>query len=599
MRQRLAPTIGVVIGIGLTVCAGAWLGRARLEGFRAAEPASTADPDRDGPLARSSSRSRPDAQRADSAATATTVPSTARSEADPTRAASDHPGSAQNESRPTAGTGHAVPDPAQLSPAELDTAPPEAVRSALERAVAEARTKRPLTIAPALLARAAEQGSVRVIFGTRPGEDAARLSRMLDYSGGRTDPVDDLRVFPLLGSGAARLSTGALLRLIRETPTERIELDGLHRPSLLSSVALIGADVAHEDGQDGDGFAVAVIDTGVDGDHPMLASRLIEEACFSVGGNCPNDASVMLGAGAAAPCGFEACDHGTHVAGIAVGDAAPNPLVGVAPRAQLIAINVFSDVGGEAAAYSSDILAAMQHVLALTSFHEIAAVNLSLGGDAFTSEAACDTASPSMLGAVAQLRGARVATVAAAGNDGFTNAISSPACLSNILAVGSVGDADGPSAFSNSAEFLALLAPGESIVSAAVGGGTRSANGTSMATPHVAGALAAIREALPDATVEELEGALALAGEPILDDRNGITTPRIQVDRTIETLRSASANPDDDESASSSTGGSGGSAGGGGGGGGGCGLIGVEPFLVLPLVRIGLRASRRAAGSPA
>src|SRR5690606_25804093 len=99
----------------------------------------------------------------------------------------------------------------------------------------------------------------------------------------------------------------------------------------LSTIPQIGADVAHANEDDGDGFAVAVIDTGVDGDHPMFGSRLIEEACFSVSGDCPNDANVMLGAGAAAPCSSAQCDHGTHVAGIAVG--ANGALVGVAPHA--------------------------------------------------------------------------------------------------------------------------------------------------------------------------------------------------------------------------------------------------------------------------
>lgn len=470
------------------------------------------------------------------------------------------------------------------TPAELDTAPPELVHAVLMRAIEEARGVRPLVVAPGIVEQAAREGRVRVVFETPAGSDPNDLAQRLE-TGGRSPSVDDLRVFPLLGHGAALLSPGALLNLIVETPTRTIELDGVHRASLLESIPQIGADEAHASAHDGDGFAVAVIDTGVDVDHPMFADRLIEEACFSLDDDCPNGASQMLGDGAAVPCAIAGCDHGTHVAGIAVGDAEIGPLVGVAPHAALIAINVFSDIEGEPGAYTSDILAAMQHVLALSAFHDVAAINLSLGGQAYSSVQSCNQASPSQVNAINQLRNAGIATVAASGNEALTNAISSPACLAHAIRVGSVNGLDDVSSFSNSAEFLTVLAPGESIQSAAVGGGTRNGSGTSMATPHVAGAFAAIREAVPDASVGEIENALVLAGQPILDDRNGITTPRLRLDQTIALLAAADPPPDDDEPSTTGEESS-------GGGGGGCGLVGLEPFLVLALVRRA-RARRR------
>lgn len=480
-----------------------------------------------------------------------------------------------------------VAEPVRLSPAALDTAAPETIRAVLTRAIEDARRVRPLAVSPEIVEAAAREGSVRVVFEAPANVDAAGLAHTLD-SGGRTASVDDLRVFPLLGHGAARLSPGALLNLIVETPTQTIELDGVHRASLLESVPQIGADDAHAATHDGDGFAVAVIDTGVDVDHPMFADRLIEEACFSLDDDCPNGMSQMLGDGAAVPCAVAGCDHGTHVAGIAVGDAESGPLVGVAPHAELIAINVFSDIEGEPGAYTSDILAAMQHVLALSAFHDVAAINLSLGGQAYSSVQSCNQGSPSQVNAINQLRNAGIATVAASGNEFLTNAISSPGCLARVISVGSVGGGDAVSSFSNSADFLTLLAPGETIQSAAEGGGTRNGSGTSMATPHVAGAFAAIREAVPGASVDEIENALVLAGQPILDDRNGITTPRLRVDQTIAMLESAG--PPSGGGEAQGGGGDGGSS--GGGGGGGCGLVGLEPFLVLALARRG-RARRR------
>ena len=491
-------------------------------------------------------------------------------------------------------TGNA--DTGSISPKQLDTAEPEIVRAVLARAIEEARRERPLAVSPGILETITGGGEVRGVFETSANAYPASLARAL-ASGGRPFSVDDLRVFPLLGHGAARLSPGALLNLILETPTRSIELDEVHRASLLESIPQIGADVAHAATHDGDGFAVAVLDTGVDIDHPMFASRLIEEACFSLERDCPNGANRMLGKGAAVPCTISGCDHGTHVAGIALGDAASGPLVGVAPRAALIAINVFSDIDGDPGAYTSDILAAMQHVLALSAFREIAAINLSLGGSAYSSSQSCNQASPAQLSAVNQLRNAGIATVAASGNASLTNAIASPGCLSNVISVGSVGGSDLVSSFSNSAEFMTLLAPGESIESAAVGGGTRNGGGTSMATPHVAGAIAAIREAVPKASVDEIENALVLAGEPVLDGRNGITTPRIRLDAAIALLGAAGP-PAGGGGAAPGAGGAGGGSDGGtatpsSGGGGGCGLVGLEPFLILALVRRGALRRRR------
>lgn len=125
---------------------------------------------------------------------------------------------------------------------------------------------------------------------------------------------------------------------------------------------------------------MAILDAGVDTTHPMFADRLIEEACFSTLSDCPNGAMQMLGPGSAVPCGISGCGHGTRVAGIAVDNEVGGNLVGAAPHADLIAIQIFSNIGGEPGAYSFEILAGLQHMLALAPFHQIAAANLSLGG---------------------------------------------------------------------------------------------------------------------------------------------------------------------------------------------------------------------------
>jgi subtilisin family serine protease len=264
-----------------------------------------------------------------------------------------------------------------------------------------------------------------------------------------------------------------------------------------------------------------------------------------------------------------------------LGDEPGGGLTGAAPHAELIAIQIFGIVAGELGAYSSDILAGLQHVLGLTAFHQIASANLSLGGDLFTSEAECDRTVASQFAAVALLRAANVLTIAASGNEGLTNAMTTPACLSNVIGVGSTSDFDEVSSFSNSASFLRLLAPGEAVESSVAVGGTALASGTSMASSHVAGVIATIREAIPSATADEIENALALSGVPVFDARNGITKPRIQVPEAITFLETNGPPPGGGTTPATTTSSS--------GGGGGCGLVGIESFLVLGLVRFARR----------
>jgi subtilisin family serine protease len=517
---------------------------------------------------------------------------------------------AKPESRSSAAMGRLIPNESAIDDAadaasgntvarRLGDLAPEARLAALEAEIERARAERGLRVDPAILVAMRETGRARVVFDlsdpTRPTDLADRL--MDDEASAR---IEALRVFPLIGHAAARVGPDALHALIDDAAAHHIELDAIHRPALRESVTIVRADEARVDGHDGDGVAVAVLDTGVESSHPMLAGRLLEEACFSLLSHCPNAAPQMLGSGAAAPCSVGGCGHGTHVAGIAVGFDPSDDFAGVAPAAGLIAIQIFSEVApGEIGAYTSDILAGLQHVLALAPFHRVAAVNLSVGGTVHTSEASCDEANGAQRSAVEQLRAAGITVVAASGNEGLTNAITSPACLSNVLSVGASGDRDGVAGFSNGAPFLSLLAPGRSIESAARGARRGLTSGTSAAAPHVAGAIAAIREAHPSAGVGEIENALALAGVPIVDGRNGETTPRVDVAATIELLSASSTTPPEGPADAASSIGSAANAtastasAGDGGGGGRCGLVGLEPFLVLGLVRLRRPLHRR------
>jgi hypothetical protein len=194
-------------------------------------------------------------------------------------------------------------------------------------------------------------------------------------------------------------------------------------------------------------------------------------------------------------------------------------------------------------AYFSDIIAGLDHVYSMRTLVNFAAVNLSLGGGGFTNP--CDTVDAThqaLKASIDLLRSAGIATVIASGNDGLLDQISSPACISSAVSVGSTDDgssgtmADQVSSFTNMASFLSLLAPGRWIVSSVPGGGFANFAGTSMATPHVAGAFAVLKQKAPAASVSQLLGALQTTGLPVLDPPAGLTKSRIRVKAALDSL---------------------------------------------------------------
>lgn len=333
-----------------------------------------------------------------------------------------------------------------------------------------------------------------------------------------------------------------------------IEEDAWLRPSLLESTQIIGATAAWASGFSGSGQNVAILDTGVDKTHSFFAGKIISEACYSSNSStstsvCPGGVteSTSAGSGVNCPPSVVGCDHGTHVAGIAAGKSVN--FSGVARDANIIAIQIFSRVTNQTAcgnsqpcalAANSDIIKGLERVAVLRNTLNIAAVNMSLGGGRFFAN--CDTDNPSMTAVISNLRAAGVATVIASGNEGFTNAVSFPACISSAISVGSTDDGslnttlDTVSSFSNSASILTMLAPGRWINSSVPDNKFGNSSGTSMAAPHVAGAWALLKSAAPNASLQQISNALTSTGKPITDNRNGITKPRIRVDAAISSL---------------------------------------------------------------
>ena len=317
-------------------------------------------------------------------------------------------------------------------------------------------------------------------------------------------------------------------------------------PTLRESTSMVQVGDAWRAGYTGRGLAVVVIDTGVDTSHPFLRGRVVFEGCFA--SQCPNGRPAMLGPGAAAPVH----PHGTHVAGIALGRSSADRIYGVGPDLQLIAFNVANpDTHG---IMDSSILGALDVTLRLAAAGApIGAVNMSLG----SSRRQTGVCRSTIYDLASRLfRQARIPVVVASGNDGGDGRaapVGSPACIDGFISVGAVTKSRQVASFSNSGPTLDLLAPGVDIHSSVPlgsdGQGYEPMDGTSMAAPHVAGAIAILKQAAPGASIGQLLLALQSSGDSILDRRNGVTAPMIDLAGALRQFVSIGGNtpPGDDE----------------------------------------------------
>lgn len=365
------------------------------------------------------------------------------------------------------------------------------------------------------------------------------------------------RKFDFIPYMAMEVSAAEFQSLAASPDVDLIEEDIPVPPTLFQSVPLVGGVSGIFNGFTGSGQTVAILDTGVDKTHPFLLGKVVSEACFSTT-YAPQSATPVCTPGSTLPgsgmsCAVSGCEHGTHVAGIAAGNGISNgtQFSGMAKDATIIAIQVFSRVddatacGGAAPcvlSYTSDQISALNRVYNLRGTYSIAAVNMSLGGGSYTANCDADANYAAEKTAIDTLRGAGIATVIASGNGGYANALAAPACISTAISVGATTKADAVDSYSNSASILNILAPGSAIYSSVPGGGFASMSGTSMATPHVAGAWAVLKSAKPSASVSDVLSALAATGKGILDSRNGIVTPRIRLDAAVNALKPPATN---------------------------------------------------------
>jgi len=411
-------------------------------------------------------------------------------------------------------------DPAPERAAELPVAPRAAPALALNDQIHSRKFR---VIARFRMQRAGDAAGIAAAPAIAGAQD--RLARRLWNRGHSMPGWHAFRTVPAI---VMEVDSSSLASLMTDPEVEDVEEDRLAKPDLQTSVPLVGGPAAWAMGYTGAGVAVAILDTGVETGHPFFGGRVVHEACFSstvpsqnATSLCPNGQATQIGAGAGAACAasISGCGHGTHVAGIAAGYSSPT-MAGVARGAQIIAIQVFSRFSGSfcsgggqcVLSYTSDQIRALDYVATLRGTYNVASVNMSLGGGVYSTQSACDLANQSTKRAIDALRAAGTATVIASGNDGYINAMSEPGCISSAISVGNTTDNDGIFIPSNIAPFITMMAPGTAIQSSVLGGGFGSLTGTSMSTPHVAGALAVLRQASSAASVGDMIAALRNGG---------------------------------------------------------------------------------------
>jgi subtilisin family serine protease len=232
--------------------------------------------------------------------------------------------------------------------------------------------------------------SAEAVASQRQKIAATRAALLAELAGTSHRTIREFETIPFV---ALEVAPDAMSALESSPNVVGVEEDRLLSPLLSQSVPLIGADQAWAAGFDGTGVVVAILDTGVDKTHPFLSGKVVEEACFSSNGNCPNGLTLQTGPGAGVPCTYapNGCRHGTYVAGIAAGSGAGAGVSfsGVAKGTHIIAVQVFSRLTGGACAgagedpcalvFSSDVIMGGERVLTLSSQYAIAAVNVSLG----------------------------------------------------------------------------------------------------------------------------------------------------------------------------------------------------------------------------
>src|SRR6056297_1938518 len=289
---------------------------------------------------------------------------------------------------------------------------------------------------------------VNVGFSSERGRQAAH-SKATDVK--RDFDSLDVVTAKMPAEAAQGLQNNPHVRYVEENGTVKA-----HAQTLPWGIDRVDADIAHSNGDTGNGADIAILDTGIDKDHPDLKANLGNGKDFSGKGTW-NDGD----------------GHGTHCAGIANAVNNTEGVVGVSTEATLHAGKVLGDDGSGS---FSDVAAGIEW--AANQGYDVASLSLGASSGSSTVKDAVDYAYNN-----------GVLVVSSAGNSGPCNdCVGYPAAYSNAVAVSSTDSDDSLSSFSSTGSEVELAAPGGSVYSTYKGGGYDTLSGTSMSCPHVSGA---------------------------------------------------------------------------------------------------------------
>lgn len=324
------------------------------------------------------------------------------------------------------------------------------------------------------------------------------------------------RTYRLIPAGAHSATPDAIDALSERDDVEMIWFDEPVHTMLDASVPLIGVPSVWQPGVTGQGIKVAIVDTGIDPAHPDFASRIAQMKDFTGEGPADNNG------------------HGTHVAGIVggTGVASDGKYRGVAPDCIFFAAKVLR---GNGSGTMSDVMAGIEWAVQ----QEAQVINMSLGSDG-----ACDgTDALSVTCDAAVGRG--IVLCVAAGNAGpGASTVGSPGCAKTVITIGATSKTDQVANFSSRGPTRDgrvkpdLCFPGVGIVACrATGTGMgaplndfyTSASGTSMATPHAAGACALLLQAKPGLAPQQIKDLLMSTAKNLNYEPNAQGSGRAEV----------------------------------------------------------------------
>jgi len=373
---------------------------------------------------------------------------------------------------------------------------------------------------------------------------------------------------------SAEVSLKGLEGLVDNVDVLSIEKDSILYAHLAQGISLMNASTARTS-YSGAGLGIAICDTGIDYTHARLG-----------GGGFPN--SKVIGG---YDCGDDDNDpmdyngHGTACAGIAAGDLGTvgDYVGGVAYGARLYAVKISYGTGGSA--YTSDMIEGWEWCVTHQNddpINPIMVISTSFGGGRYFSS--CDSTSTAMTTAAANAVSAGMTLFVSSGNDGYCDSIGWPACISHVVSVGAVYDADlgrnpptgyvgcimygscvgnpGPpcdekwyvdepanadqvTTYSNTASFISLLAPSNWATTTELGGEywdtANGFGGTSAACPYAAGSAACLQNAARVITghylsPNQVKSTLVNTGKLIKDGKVSITKPRVNLGSAVDSL---------------------------------------------------------------